>query len=214
MTNWLQRLLGETQSRLLAVLRRSQQTITSLAEALGVTDNAVRLHIADLRRHGLVADVGVHRETGGKPARLYGLTQEGEELFPKAYATVLGELVGEIARATGRNRAVTTLEAIGRRIAAERTRALEEAGARPADRVAAAAAALRELGADLEVQRVKGGWRLQGFGCPLSAVSASHPEVCALAQAIVADVSGCNVRECCDRSGDRPRCAFEVSKQP
>jgi predicted ArsR family transcriptional regulator len=152
----------------------------------------------------------VHRETGGKPARLYGLTQEGEELFPKAYAAVLGELVGEIARATGRKGAVSTLEAVGRRVAAERTKALDDARARPAERVAAAAAALRELGADLDVQRVKGGWRLQGYGCPLSAVTAPHPEVCALAQAIVADVSGCTVRECCDRSVDRPRCAFAV----
>src|SRR5436190_24175281 len=98
MTNWLERLIGETQARLLGLLRRSRQTITSLANALGLTDNAVRLHIAALRRDGIVEDVGKQRDTGGKPARLYGLTREGEELFPKAYALVLGKLVQEIVR--------------------------------------------------------------------------------------------------------------------
>ena len=108
-TNWLDRLIGETQVRLLGLLRRSRQTITSLAEALGLTDNAVRMHIAALHRDGIVAQVGVQRDTGGKPARLYGLTREGEELFPKAYAFVLGALVEEIVRTQGRARAIALL---------------------------------------------------------------------------------------------------------
>src|SRR6266566_3178629 len=82
-------LTGEMQSKLLGLLRRARQTITGLAAALGLTDNAVRLHISALRRDGFVEDVGTMRDTGGKPARLYGLTREGEELFPKAYALVL-----------------------------------------------------------------------------------------------------------------------------
>src|SRR5881628_604191 len=86
MTNWLARLTGETQARLLGLLRRSRQSIAGLARALRLTDNAVRMHIAALRRDGIVEDVGTQRDTGGKPARLYGLTREGEELFPKASA--------------------------------------------------------------------------------------------------------------------------------
>jgi hypothetical protein len=34
--------------------------------------------------------------------------------------------------------------------------------------------------------------------------------MCALAEALVAEVVGAPVQECCDR-GDRPRCAFRVS---
>ena len=72
MTNWLARLTGETQARVLGLLRRSRQSITGLARALRLTDNAVRMHIAALRRDGIVEDVGTQRDTGGKPARLYG----------------------------------------------------------------------------------------------------------------------------------------------
>ena len=95
MTNSRATLTGETQSKLLGLLRRSRQTITGLAKALGLTDNAVRLHISALRCDGFVEDVGTMRDTGGKPARLYGLSREGEELFPKAYAQVLQALVEE-----------------------------------------------------------------------------------------------------------------------
>ena len=205
MTNWLQRLTGETQAKLLALVRRSHQTITGLSKALRLTDNAVRTHIAALRRDGIIEDVGTQRETGGKPARMYGLTPEGEELFPKAYALVLGGLVEEIARKDGRDRAIELLRAVGERVAS--------GVARPADakgRVAAAAEVLRGLGADLDVQRTEGGgWRLQGYGCPFSGVTSSHPEVCTLAQALIEQITGRPVTECCDRT-EHPRCAFTI----
>ena len=64
-------------------------------------DNAVRTHMTVLGRDGIVAEVGSQRDTGGKPAKIYALTTEREELFPKAYALVLGKLVAEIARKDG-----------------------------------------------------------------------------------------------------------------
>jgi predicted ArsR family transcriptional regulator len=79
----------------------------------------------------------------------------------------------------------------------------------PGARVAAAAEALRGLGGDVEVQETADGWRLQGYGCPLSAVTARRPEVCALAQALVEEITGRPVAERCDREG-RPRCGFLV----
>ncbi|HEY8196497.1 MAG TPA: winged helix-turn-helix transcriptional regulator [Gemmatimonadales bacterium] len=208
MTNWVERLTGETTSKLLALLRRSGLTITALADALHLTDNAVRTHIAALERDGIVEHVGTQRETGGKPARLYGLTRDGEELFPKAYALVLGALVEEIARVEGWERATALLRAVGQRAAS--------GAAAPADRdgrVAAAAAALGSLGGDVEVQRTERGYTLQGYGCPLSAVTAKHPEVCALARALVEEITGEPVTECCDRNG-RPRCGFRIDSGP
>ena len=98
MTNWVEKLTGETTRSCLNLLRRSRLTITALADALHLTDNAVRTHIAALERDGIVQHVGTLRDTGGKPARVYALTGEGEELFPKAYAR-------RPRRAGGRDRA-------------------------------------------------------------------------------------------------------------
>lgn len=204
MTNWLERLLGETQLRILDLLRRSRQTVTSLAEALGLTDNAVRMHIAALHRDGIVEQVGSQRDTGGKPARIYGLTRAGEELFPKAYALVLGKLVEEIVQTQGRERAVELLRAVGAQAAVT----ARKTGSRK-QRLDAAAGIFRDLGADVAVGQTSDGWRLQGYGCPLSAVTSSHAEVCELARALVEEVVGEPVKECCQR-GDHPRCAFEI----
>jgi predicted ArsR family transcriptional regulator len=204
MPNWLEDLAGETRTELLRLLRRSRHTITSLAQSLRLTDNAVRTHVAALERDGLVEHVGTQRDTGGKPARLYSLTAEGEELFPKAYAIVLGGLVEQIARDQGRERAVELLRSVGRQVGSG-VGATEEGEMK----VAAAAAALRGLGGDVEVLRNDGGWLLQGYACPLSAVAAKHPEVCQLARALVEEITGSPVAECCER-GDRPRCRFQV----
>src|SRR5262249_25596814 len=142
--------------------------------------------------------------TGGKPARVYGLTRAGEEFFPKAYALVLAKLVEEIVRTEGRDRAIQLLRAVGAQAAA---------GARQASstkqRLEAAAGVFRDLGADMEVQQVADGWRLQSYGCPLSAVTSGHAEMCELGRALVEAVVGDQVKECCQR-GDHPRCAFEV----
>lgn len=206
MADWLDHLIGDTQAKLLRLLRRSQQTITQLAQALHLTDNAVRMHVAALRRDGIVADVGTQRDTGGKPARVYGLTREGQELFPKAYAPVLARLVDEVVRTEGTDRARALLRDVGVRVAADVKRPADTKG-----RVEAAAAALRALGADIDVQRTDAGWRLQGYACPLSAVTADHAEVCELARSLVEEITGGSVAECCER-GAAPRCAFAIER--
>ena len=204
MTDWLKALTGETQARLLGLLRRSRRTIAELAADLGLSSNAVRTHVVALARDGIVEDAGTQKDTGGKPARVYGLSARGEDLFPKAYAAVLGGVIEEITRKDGRQHAVDVLRAVGERVAA---RAPQEAEV--AERVVAAADALRALGGDIDVLPAPAGWRLQGYACPLSSVAAEHAEVCALAQALVERITGQVVMERCDRSG-RPRCGFEV----
>ena len=204
MTHSLNKLTGETQSRLLDLLRRAPRTITELSLELKVTDNAVRTHIAALERDGLVEQAGTERSTGGKPARRYGLTTAGEELFPKAYALALQGLVEEIARTEGWAKAVTLLKGVGARVAAT----THPNGDR-AHRVSAAASALRDLGAEIDVAPTPKGWVLQGHACPLSAVTAGRPEVCSLVTSLVAEITGSPVTERCAH-GPHPKCCFEV----
>ncbi|HET7042904.1 MAG TPA: ArsR family transcriptional regulator [Gemmatimonadales bacterium] len=205
MAKALSELTGETRSKLLDLLRRSPRTVNELAAALGVTDNAVRTHLAGLTRDGLVEQVSTDRSTGGKPARRYGLTTAGGELFPKAYAVALEGLVEELARTEGWERARALLQGVGTRVADQQRPSGDLAA-----RVATAADALRQLGADLEVETTSTGWALQGYACPLSAVTSGHPEVCALVTAIVSGIAGRPAVERCAH-GPTPRCRFEVA---
>jgi predicted ArsR family transcriptional regulator len=198
-------MIGGTRRRLLELLRRKRRTIAELAEQVGLSGNAVRMHLSALQRDGLVDPAGVHRDTGGKPAQVYDITRETEELFPKAYAAVLTGLLEELESREGPEAVGSLLRGVGARVAA----GVPAEGGIEA-RVQRAAAVLRSLGADLEVERVEGGWLLQGYGCPLSAVVEERHEVCHLVEELVADVVDAPVRECCDR-GERPRCGFRIS---
>lgn len=204
--NWIETLLGETRGRLLRMLRRSRRSINELAAAEGISDNAVRTHVAAMQRDGMVRASGVERATGGKPAQLYEITPVAEEMFPKAYAFVLNSLLALLEERAGRAEVVSLLREVGARAgSAQRAAGSDERG-----RVEAAAEVLRGLGGDVEVEQTEGEWRIRGYGCPLSAVVGEHTEACELAEALVAEITGREVVECCDR-GERPRCAFRVA---
>lgn len=207
MTNWFDRLVGGTRGELLVLLRRGERSINELAAALGISDNAVRMHVASLQRDGMVEAAGVERATGGKPAQRYRLTAAAEELFPKAYAAVFGELVRVLEEERGREEVVRLLRKVGSRAGGGVSR-----GGSDEERVERAAALLRSMGGDVDVERMEGGWRIQGHGCPLSGVVGEHDAACSLAESLVGEVTGLRVSECC-RRGERPCCAFEISER-
>lgn len=207
--DWLTTLAGETRTRLLRLVRSAALSISELAEALGITDNAVRMHVAALERDGLVQVAGTQRSTGGKPARLYELTSEAEELFPKAYALAFTELLAALREEAGEEVALDLLRRVGRRLGARAATGKADGAAR----VSAAAALLESIGGSVEVEGEEDGWRIQAAGCPLSRVVAESPDVCALAESLVQEVTGRRVVESCDSSG-RPRCSFRVFDEP
>lgn len=201
----LDRLIGGTRARLVRLVRGRAASVNDLAGEVGITDNAVRGHVAALERDGLV-HARSRRPTAGKPATLYELTPEAEELFPKAYALVLTELLDTIRETEGEEAVLAKLRDVGRRLGAG------GAGghADTTGRVASATALLETLGGSVAAVRDgDDGWTLRSAGCPLSRVVSQSPEVCRLVESIVAEVTGCRTREICERDG-LPRCAFVI----
>ena len=207
-TNWDEKFFESTRGRMVTLLRRSRRTIAELARALGLTDNGVRAHLAILERDGVVRQRGSVRRSsgGGKPAYVYELTSEAEDLFPKAYAPVLGRLLDVLAERLGLEESEALLRSVGRRLVEGKTVPPDITRAR----LEAAADVLNELGGLAELEEQDGTLIIRGHGCPLAAVTPDHPEVCRLAEALVAEVAGVPVHERCDRS-ERPRCCFEVA---
>lgn len=200
--HWLARLAGTTRFRTLELIQRADRTVQEVADEIGVTPNAVRGHLASLERDGLVERSGVRRDTGGKPAVVYGLSAEADELFPKGYAFVLERLLGVLEERLGPEGLVEVLSEVGARAAAP---AVGPARAR----VEAAAEVLRALGGAIEVHQVGDGWRIQGFACPLSALTREDDRMCGLVEALVEETTGGRVQEVC-RRGPHPRCAFDI----
>lgn len=204
-SRWREKLLSSTRGRVLSLLRWGPRTVNELASSLALTDNAVRLHLSALERDGLVEQEGVRRGPS-KPSLVYQLTAEAETLFPKAYATVLAEVLDYVREQQGRAALETFVRAVGRR-AGDRARAGDPS---LRARVDAAVALLGELGGLATVEEEGDALMIRGLSCPLSAVVADTPEACALAEELVSGVVGAPVQECCDRSGV-PRCSFRVS---
>jgi predicted ArsR family transcriptional regulator len=206
-TNWDEKFFESTRGRMVTLLRRSRRTIAELARALGLTDNGVRAHLAILERDGVVRQRGsVRRSSGGKPAYVYELTSEAEDLFPKAYAPVLGRLLDVLAERLGLEESEALLRSVGRRLVEGKTVPPDSTRAR----LEAAADVLNELGGLVELEEHDGGFVIRGYSCPLAGVTPEHPEVCRMAETLIAELAGVPVHERCDR-GERPRCCFEVA---
>ena len=204
-TRWDDRFFETTKGRILALLRRSSRTVDELASALGVTDNAVRLHLSALERDGVVQQRGV-RPTGGKPAYAYEVAPEAERLFTKAYIPVLTQLVGVLEERLAPAELQALLREVGRRIAAAR-------GASPGsvrEKAEVAATVLTELGGIVDVEEQDGRITLRGYSCPLADAVRAHPATCQAVESMVAELTGGTVQERCDRAG-RPRCCFELA---
>jgi predicted ArsR family transcriptional regulator len=207
-TNWDEKFFESTRGQIVTLLRRSNRTVEELARALDVTDNGVRAHLAVLERDGIVRQRGSVRRSsgGGKPAYVYELTQEGEDLFPKAYEPTLRRLLDIMSERLGPEESEALLRSVGRRLGEEHSTQADGAHAR----LEAAAGVLNELGGLAELEEQDGTLVIQGYSCPLAAVTPDHPEVCRMAEALVAEVAGVPVNERCDR-GEKPRCCFEVA---
>jgi predicted ArsR family transcriptional regulator len=205
---WDQRFFQSTRGRIVTLLRRSKSTVEDLARALDLTDNGVRAHLAVLERDGIVVQRGSLRRTsgGGKPAYVYELTQEGEDLFPKAYEPTLGRLLDVLSERLGLEESEALLRSVGRRLAEEHSTRADGAHAR----LETAVEVLNELGGLAELEERDGALVIRGYSCPLAGVTPDHPEVCRMAEALVAEVAGVSVQEQCER-GERPRCCFEVA---
>jgi len=204
------RFLESTRGRVVGLLRRGPRTVEELAQALGLTDNAVRNHLAVLERDGLVWAQGVRREPrAGKPAYLYELRPEASAMFSRAYRPVLSTVIDVLFERLPPDDAEPLLREVGMRLAhGVGGRADGDAAAR----VRAAAAVLTELGGDVELVPDDDGTRIQGSACPLAAVVAVHPEVCTAVETLVGEVTGAPTRSCCEH-GEQPRCRFVVSRE-
>jgi predicted ArsR family transcriptional regulator len=149
-TGWDRRFFESTRGQIVTLLRRSNRTVEDLARALGLTDNAVRAHLAVLERDGIVRQRGSVRRCsgGGKPAYVYELTQEGEDLFPKAYEPTLRRLLDIPSDQLGPEESEALLRLVGRRLAGEHSTRADGSHAR----LETAVEVLNELGGLAELE--------------------------------------------------------------
>ena len=116
-TGFSKHFMETTRGQVLGLLRRGSRTVDELAAGLGLTDNAIRAHLATLERDGLVRQEGQRRgPKAGKPALVYEPTPEAELRLSRAYAPVLAALLEELVDRLPDQETESLLAAVGRRL--------------------------------------------------------------------------------------------------
>src|SRR5438067_373264 len=200
-------LLDTTRGRIVTRLQRSELTADDLATQLGLTANAVRAHLTAMERDGIVRRVGTRAGTT-RPAHLFELTPEVEQLLSRAYVPLLLQMVDVFVHALPARQVNALLRRVGGGLAATLSGGRKPSGSLEA-RVRQVSTLLNEqLGALTHVER-NGGYVIRGAGCPLSAVTGKYPGVCLAMESAITEIVGSRARECCKRDG-RPRCCFKI----
>lgn len=195
----------KTSRQIVESLRKGPQSADDLANALDLTTNAVRFHLASLESDGLVEAVGTRKPEGrGKPAVLYQVTKKADLAFSKAYAPILEACLQEIRNTVPNDQVIPFMRRIGARLVPE-----PDAEHSLSRRVRDASDALKSLGGVTTVVRTRNGYEIRGLACPLSAVVSDEPCACTVVESLLERIVGGPVREHCDRTG-RPRCCFEI----
>ncbi len=202
-----ERFFESTRGRIVSLLRGTTSTVEELATELGLTDNGVRANLATLERDGLVRQNGVRRGLR-KPHNAYVLTPEAELLFPKAYDALLNGLINVLKGRLASEAMEEVLREVGRLMAAGR--ASDKDAGDLESRIHKALEALEAIGGAAKFETEEDKLFIRSGSCPLAAAVTCHPEVCKLAEALVAEIVGVPVQEQCDREKS-PKCRFEIA---
>jgi len=203
MSVWEQEYGSTTRGHIVTLLRGGDKSVDELAAELGLTDNAVRAHLAILQHEQLVRTNGVRRGGGaGKPATIYGIAPGAQPMFSRAYSPLLAALLAELRAHRTPDAMRRLLQRVGHRMAPQK----QAKGSFDA-RVRAGSDLLNELGGSTDVAREDGALVIRGHGCPLSDAVVECPETCRAVEQLLTEVTGARAIESCDRDGP-PNCQF------
>ena len=97
---------SETKREILKALKEfGSASIAKLQSKLDLTGEALRQHLLQLKRDGFVERKSKKKvnSLGGRPAKQYYLTLEGEHLFPKNYDQLTMEIIDTVADDLGQD---------------------------------------------------------------------------------------------------------------
>lgn len=204
--------LPATRRALLDTLkRRGEARADELADALGITVSAVRQHLAALHADGLVAHDEV-RAGPGRPHHRYRLSERGDNLFPRAYAAIVTDLLVEAD--------AVDPELVAKMFARRRNRRIERANERLAgrsfeDRIRELTRILDEDGYLAEVvDQGDGTFRIVEHNCAILEVATRYGAACGTElEFIRAVLPDATVERVAHLLSGGHVCAYEVSPE-
>ncbi|GAC1309075.1 MAG: HTH domain-containing protein [Vulcanimicrobiaceae bacterium] len=203
------RFFQSTRGKIVTALRRSHSaSAVDLADAFGLSTNAVRQQLLALERDGYVVERSVRRGPT-KPTLEYSLTAAAETLFPQRYDKMLNAVLSEVRESLGQSALETVLAKLGER-AADKYRA-KLAAPDVRGRVYELASLLRETGVDADVVETPGGGlELREHNCPYGQSAREHPEICSIIHTVLRSTVSRDTRQIESIATGGDACRFEI----
>jgi predicted ArsR family transcriptional regulator len=200
---------ARSRDRILDLLLRSEEPtgVHAVSAALGVSRNAAHQHMVALEREGLIERAAVI-PTRGRPSQGYRLSSAGRATFPRQYALLARQMLGELARHLGPEELRATLQRIGLSLA---DGLRSEMGSDPEDNVRRIAGLMRGLGYESHAVDAATGTEIEAHNCVFHDLAMADPAICEVDLALLRSLSGKAVehRRCMARGERSCRFAFK-----
>lgn len=179
-----------------------------LAERIGITEMAIRRHIATLERDDLIFPTTI-RQPMGRPAKVYQLTEVADELFPKSYHSLMLDILEDIVRVDGEDKIQAIFDQREERLTSQLNEMLE--GKSLEEKVQALAEMQNNKGYLAKWERKDdGSYEIIEYNCPIAQVSKVYPQTCACETNVFRRVLGTEVdrSQCLAEGGSS--CVFKI----
>ncbi len=165
-------LLGPTKAKILNYLLERRRTAKELAGILDVQVSATRKHLETMLEWKIVGEQ-FEQEGFGRPKKFYTLTEEGRELFPRQYETVLNVILKRL----GDGKAKGAAEAMVRQVASDIVRQLDLHGDGSRENMELLTAGLNNFGFDASLKETRADYEVLSHNCPLHKTAMAHPKL-------------------------------------
>ena len=199
-----------TRMEVLELLRRKgQASAETIASDLGVTPNAVRQHLTNLEREGLVIS---HPERGarGRPALLFSLTERADSVFPKRYGQLATMVLQEIRDMGGE----AALDDLFARVATRHAGAIQRdlEGLSFDQKVDKVVAWIGRAGTLAQKEETEEGVKVTIHNCPFRNTALKFPQVCSITPHLLSQLLDTAVSQSDSIHRRDPFCSFVVER--
>jgi len=199
-----------TRMEILELLRRRGRcSAETIANDLGVTANAIRQHLTNLERDGLVVSQP-ERSGRGRPALLFALTERADAVFPKRYGQLATMVLQEVQDMGGPE----ALDEVFARVAARHAAAIERdlLGLEFDEKMHRVVSWIGRAGTLVEQSDSPEGIKVTIHNCPFRNTALKFPQVCSITPQLISRLTGAAVSQSDSIHRHDPYCSFVVQR--
>jgi predicted ArsR family transcriptional regulator len=189
--------------------RKGRRSAEAVAQDLGLTTNAVRQHLTNLERDGLVVSQP-ERSGRGRPSLLFALTARADAVFPKRYGQLATMVLQEVQEMVGPD----ALDEVFARVAARHATAIERnlEGLDFDEKLHRVVSWIGRAGTLVEQTEIPDGVRVTIHNCPFRNTALKFPQVCTITPQLITRLTGAAISQSDSIHRHDPYCSFVVQR--